>query len=98
MASKDDEQVFPADSLGVIFKPDEFVLDFAKTFPRLSRRDGSQEVESIHNTILTDPRRAKRFLQVLQKNIEKYEEKYGEIELEKEEEEPGTETDQDYIA
>lgn len=62
----------------------------------------TQTIVSEHNAVAMNPKKAKKFKQLLEKNIERYEEKYGEIEVEdineeteNEEESPET---QDYIA
>lgn len=52
----------------------EFVLDFAY----LSPPGRSAKVKS---RIISSPRHTKRLLQALQKNVERYEERYGVIEL-----------------
>lgn len=92
---------FKADSLAVIFRKGQVVLDFKKTAPRLdqSSNDKVQTVVSEHNPVVLNPERAKAFKQLLEKNIQSYEEKFGEIELDEDEEDKkAEEEDQDYIA
>jgi hypothetical protein len=50
----------------------EFVLDFAFLQP------GAPQAKVI-SRLISSPRHTKRFLQALQKNIERYEERFGEI-------------------
>lgn len=50
----------------------EFVLDFAFLQP------GSQQAKVIAR-LISSPRHTKRFLLALQKNLERYEERFGEI-------------------
>lgn len=92
---------FSADGLAVIFRKGQLVLDFKKTAPRLDKigEDRKQTVVSEHQPVVISPERAKAFKQILEQNIQNYEEKYGEIELESsDEEEPEVEESQDYIA
>lgn len=92
---------FKPDSLAVIFREGQLVMDFKKTSPRLdqSGSDKIQTVVSEHNPVVVNPRKAKAFSKLLEKNIESYEEKYGEIELnEPEEKTEEQEEQQDYIA
>lgn len=93
---------FKPDSLGVIFREGQLVMDFRKTSPRLdqSGTDNIQTIVSEHQPVVMNPERAKAFSKMLEENIQKYEEKYGEIELpENEDESETTEPeDQDYIA
>lgn len=79
---------FKPDSLAVIFREGQLVMDFRKTAPRLdqSSTDKIQTVVSEHNPVVMRPEKAKMFKQLLEKNIENYEEKFGEIELPEQEE------------
>src|ERR1700745_1438111 len=52
----------------------EFVLDFAYLQP-------SSPAAKVRARIISSPRHTKRLLQALQKNIERYEERFGVIEL-----------------
>jgi len=93
---------FYADSLAVIFREDRIFLDFKKTSPRLDSFGGNkkQTVLSEHNPVIVSPRKAKMFKNLLEKNIERYEDKFGEIDVSKDEspeEEPEEDT-ADYIA
>jgi len=73
---------FSAENLAVVFKKGQLVLDFRKTAPRLDNISGDkkQTVVSEHQPIVLNPKRAKAVKNALEKNIERYEEKYGEIE------------------
>lgn len=74
---------FKPDSLAVIFREGQLVMDFRKTAPRLdqSSSDKIQTVVSEHNPVVMRPEKAKMFKELLEKNIENYEEKFGKIEL-----------------
>ncbi|MGC9336616.1 MAG: DUF3467 domain-containing protein [Candidatus Cloacimonadia bacterium] len=54
------------------FNNAEFVLDFARILPAISEA-------KIHARIVLTPPHCKRIMRLLEDNIKKYEEKYGEI-------------------
>ena len=57
----------------------EFVLDFAFIQPTTGRA-------KVRSRVISSPRHTKRLLLALQKNLERYEERFGRIELTPEEE------------
>ena len=57
----------------------EFVLDFAYVQP-------ANPIAKVRARILSSPRHTKRLVAALQKNIERYEQRFGKIELSGEEE------------
>src|SRR5436190_20213575 len=57
----------------------EFVLDFAFIQPSNGRA-------KVRTRVISSPRHTKRLLLALQKNVERYEERYGRIELSPDEE------------
>jgi len=59
----------------------EFVLDFAFIQPSNSRA-------KVRARVVSSPRHTKRLLNALQKNLERYEERYGRIELGHDEDAP----------
>ncbi len=59
----------------------EFVLDFAFIQPTNGRA-------KVRSRIVSSPRHTKRLLNALQKNLERFEDKYGRIELGPEEDPP----------
>ncbi len=79
---KEDEAFF-SDSFSVLFNPHKFVFDFKQSTPKVSKTKQGRNVESVvwHKPIVMDPVLAKKILKVLQKNVEKYEDKFGEIEV-----------------
>ena len=94
---------FSAENFSVVFRKGQIVLDFKKTAPRIDNPgEKTQTIVSEHQPVVMNPEKAKAFKELLDRNIEKYEEKHGEIELkEKEtedEKEDSTDTTQDYIA
>ncbi len=56
----------------VTHSPAEFVLDFTRILPGVSKA-------KVHSRIIMAPPHAKAYLLALQDNIKKFEEKYGEI-------------------
>ena len=57
----------------------EFVLDFAFIQPANGRA-------KVRTRVISSPRHTKRLLQALQKNVERYEERFGTIEMGQEDE------------
>ncbi len=81
---KEDEAFF-SDSFSVLFNPHKFVFDFKQSTPKVGTSKEGRKVESVvwHRPVVVDPILAKKMLTVLEKNVEKYENKFGEIEIEK---------------
>ena len=59
----------------------EFLLDFAFLQPANARA-------KVRARVISSPKHTKRLLRALLKNIERYEERYGEIEVAEEEQDP----------
>lgn len=57
----------------------EFVFDFAYLQP-------GNPIAKVRTRVISSPRHTKRFLAALQKNLDRYEERFGKIELSGEEE------------
>jgi len=93
---------FKPDHFPIIFREGQIVFDFKKSSPRIDKV-GDQKTQTLvleHNTVVMNPKKAKSFKRLLERNIEKYEEKHGEIEIEDRQEtteEPEIEDSQDYI-
>ncbi|MFP4115772.1 MAG: DUF3467 domain-containing protein [Candidatus Aenigmatarchaeota archaeon] len=95
---KEDKGFF-SDSFSILFNPHKFVFDFKQSTPKVVKSGNDKGTESViwHKPVLMDPVLAKKLVHVLEKNVEKYEDKYGEIEIkekseeEVEAEEPDTE-------
>lgn len=58
----------------ITYSPSEFVIDFGRILPGLPKA-------KIYSRIVMTPQHVKRLLDVLQKNVKSYEEKFGEIKL-----------------
>lgn len=54
--------------------PSEFILDFGRILPGIPDA-------KIYTRVVTTPQHAKQFLQALEKNIENYENQFGEIKV-----------------
>jgi hypothetical protein len=70
-----------ADEAGVIFNPLKISFDFRSVTPRVDVRN--QEYQTLvlrHNVVTMDPYTAKKFLDILQKNLKNYEKRFGKIE------------------
>ncbi len=81
----DHGDVFFTDGLTTSFNPNKFILDFKQGVPRTDPSpDGDQRTIVIkHNVIIMDVQLAKLFSEYLVKNIQNYEEQFGEIKLPK---------------
>jgi len=79
------KESFYANNLAVFNNVNEFVLDFAQVTPRMDMIDGKQVLTYMvkHNTIVIEPKQAKVILNLLKENLEKYEKKFGKIEVAK---------------
>lgn len=84
-----DEEAFFSDSFSVLFNPHQFVLDFKQSVPQVEASGEKSEQKTVtwHRPIMVNPILAKKLSKVLGKNVEKFEEKFGEIKIGKEEEE-----------
>lgn len=80
---------FNADAVTIMHNEGSLVLDFKNTTPRFDQVNGDAQhtVITEHNAVTLNPQMAKILLNLLQENIEDYEEKFGEIELPDQEEE-----------
>ncbi|MDY6789310.1 MAG: DUF3467 domain-containing protein [Candidatus Nanohaloarchaea archaeon] len=87
---------FYADGVALMFKQDRFVLDFRRTMPRVDQwgQNAQQTVKAEHQPVFLNPQAAKALLNILEENISKYEEQFGEIETPDQPEELDTERDE----
>ncbi|MDI6785411.1 MAG: DUF3467 domain-containing protein [bacterium] len=72
--SKELEKGVYSNVASIIHSQDEFILDFGITMP-------NRPVIAIQSRVITNPQHAKKFVLALQDNINKYEMKYGTIEI-----------------
>jgi len=75
-------ETFTADGVTILHGEGKVVLDFKQTAPRIDQvgDDQRQTLVIEHQPIVLQPQAAKILKQVLEDNIENYEEQYGEIE------------------
>lgn len=92
-------EAFYTDSLTIMHGQSKFVIDFKQVTPRLDQigNDEQQTLKVVHNPILMEPQAAKVLLKVLEENIEKYEEEFGEIEVPERKQDESMGSDHDYI-
>jgi hypothetical protein len=69
-----DLQAIYANLLLMSFTRNEFVLDFAQFLPPATRAN-------VQSRVVTSPQHAKAMLQLLQRNIQRYEAQHGTIEM-----------------
>ena len=63
----------------ITYSPSEFIIDFGRFLPGLPKT-------KVYSRIIMTPQHVKNLLNVLQKNVKTYEEKFGEIKSIKEDE------------
>ncbi len=76
---------FYANNIAIFNNPTEFVLDFTQVTPRINMVEEKQIVTYVvkHNAVVLEPKQAKNFFNLLKENIERYEKKFGKIQLPK---------------
>lgn len=76
-----DGKSFFADEVSITNNPLRIILDFKNTTPRIDVRAQQQGVPLVveHNTVILDAFLAKTMYELLGKQIEQYEEQFGEI-------------------
>lgn len=58
----------------ITYSPSEFIIDFGRFLPGLAKT-------KVYSRVIMTPQHVKNLLNVLQKNISTYEEKFGEIKV-----------------
>ena len=61
-------------------QPDKFTIDFMGIFPQFNP-DNKPNAVICHKVVIMDPHVAKGLLKALQDNIERYEKKFGQIQM-----------------
>ena len=79
------DPAFFSDNVTVSHNPSKFIVDFSQTIPSFDNVGGNMQQSFVikHKAIMLDPQFAKIFMDLLQKNIKKYEKKFGKITLPK---------------
>ncbi|QQG39404.1 MAG: DUF3467 domain-containing protein [Candidatus Aenigmatarchaeota archaeon] len=75
------EPAFFADTLTVTHGQEKFILDFTQAVPRFDTigEERHQTINIKHKTLVLDPKVAKSILNVLKENLERYEQRFGQI-------------------
>jgi len=79
-------EAFFADFIAVNHVRNQFALDFRQTTPRVNPSPDKRNVQSLfirHNAVVISPVLVKEFMNILKKNIEEYERKFGKIQIPK---------------
>ena len=76
---------FFSDNVTISHNQNKFIVDFSQTIPSFDNIGGNMQQSFIikHNSVMIDPQFAKVFSDILQKNIKKYEKKFGKIKIPK---------------
>ena len=79
------DHAFFSDNVTVSHNQSKFIVDFSQTIPSFDNVGGNMQQFFVikHKAMMLDPPFAKIFLDLLKKNISKYEKKFGKIELPK---------------
>ncbi len=79
------DHAFFSDNVTISHNPNKFIIDFSQTIPSFDTVGGDMRQSFIikHKAVMLDPHFAKIFLDLLQKNIKKYEKKFGKIKIPK---------------
>jgi hypothetical protein len=79
---------FFSDNVTISHNQSKFIVDFSQTIPSFDNIGGSMQQSFIikHNSVMIDPQFAKVFSDILQKNVKKYEKKFGKIKIPKDSE------------
>lgn len=79
------EAVFFSDNVTVSHNQNKFIIDFSQTTPRFDNIAGNMQQSLIikHKTIMVEPQFAKIIMDLLDKNLKKYENAFGKIDLPK---------------
>ncbi|RLJ02869.1 MAG: hypothetical protein DRP11_02430 [Candidatus Aenigmatarchaeota archaeon] len=75
------EPVFFTDSITVTHNNSKFIIDFRQSTPRLDQI-GNEQKETIvvkHQPVMMDPWLVKSFIEILTKNMESFEKKFGKV-------------------
>jgi len=83
------EPVFFSDNVTISHNQSKFIIDFSQTIPSFDNVGGNMHQSFVikHKSVIVDPQFAKIILDLMQKNIQKYEKKFGKIKVPKNTEE-----------
>ena len=82
------DPVFFSDNVTISHNQNKFIIDFSQTVPSFDNVGGNMQQSFIikHKAIIMDSQFAKILSDLLQKNIKKYEKKFGRIKVPKQKE------------
>jgi len=82
------DPVFFSDNVTISHNQSKFIVDFSQTIPSFDNIGGDMQQSFIikHKAVIVDPQFAKILLDLLHKNVQKYEKKFGKIKVQKEKE------------
>ena len=82
------EPVFFSDNVTISHNQSKFIIDFSQTIPSFDNVGGNMHQSFVikHKSVIVDPQFAKIILDLMQKNIQKYEKKFGKIKVPKQKE------------
>ena len=79
------EPVFFSDNVTVSHNQSKFIIDFSQTTPRFDNVGGDMQQSLVikHKSIMIEPQFAKIIMELLEKNVKKYEKVFGKIKVPK---------------
>jgi hypothetical protein len=79
------DPVFFSDNVTISHNQSKFIIDFSQTTPRFDNVAGNMQQSLVikHNSIMIEPQFAKIILDLLEKNVKKYEKNFGKLKLPK---------------
>jgi|WetSurMetagenome_2_1015567.scaffolds.fasta_scaffold1071129_2 hypothetical protein len=79
------EPVFFSDNVTVSHNLSKFIIDFSQTTPRFDNVGGDMQQSLVikHRSIMIEPQFAKIIMELLEKNVKKYEKSFGKIKVPK---------------
>jgi hypothetical protein len=81
------DPVFFSDNVTISHNPNKFIIDFSQTTPRFDNVGGNMQQSLVikHKSIMVEPQFAKIIVDLLEKNVKKYEKSFGKIKVPKNE-------------
>jgi hypothetical protein len=79
------DPVFFSDNVTISHNQSKFIVDFSQTTPRFDNVGGNMQQSLVikHKAIMIEPQFAKIIMDLLEKNVKKYEKSFGKIKLPK---------------
>jgi len=81
------DPVFFSDNVTISHNQNKFIIDFSQTTPRFDNVAGNMQQSLVikHKSIMVEPQFAKILMDLIEKNVKKYEKNFGKIKLPKNE-------------